>query len=86
MLVQILLSQLCGFAESYLDIKLLFCALFLLTFYINLWEGTVLQIVQLLSTTYVDNLDIVAGMYLQQTEIFHNGNLTRKACRHIDHL
>jgi hypothetical protein len=44
MLVQILLSQLCGFAESCLDIKLLFCALFLLTFYINLWEGTVLQI------------------------------------------
>jgi len=44
MLVQILLSQLCGFAVRYPDIKLLFCALFLPTLYIHLWEGSVLQI------------------------------------------
>lgn len=44
MFVQIMLSQLRGFATRYPDIKILFCALFLPTLYIHLWEGTILQI------------------------------------------
>ena len=75
MLVQIMLSQLCGFAATYPDIKFLFCALFLPTLCIHLWKGTVLKfsyVLQRAPTTWISLLIFLYSKFkFSITEILH---------------